>query len=348
MGSRIAPVLAILFMDSLERRHLYYGLDSDPLLYLRYVDDTIILVKDLENAHNLCQRLNSIHPMIKFTMDVPNEDGFVPFLDIQVRVRSGTVQYKYYQKQTKKDLFINVSSAVSQNVKRNTVQAELQRAIQRCSEQEDISMATKTVSRKFLRSGHRVETHNMTQLSHKPKPQRPGRVMNLPLPFISDSLNHEIRKAASKLGIPVRIYNEGNSDLRRFLDKNKIQKPCRKRNCLVQDEKKCFARNVVYSVTCDLCQRRYIGSTSQFLHDRIEQHFRPSADSAIKEHISVCNPSKLVTIQILSRHKFLLNARLAEGLLIDKSTDLLNRRHEMDDVIQFAHLYRRPTNQSIN
>ena len=48
--------------------------------WLRYVDDVLIIVKK-GTRDSLLNYLNSIDPNIKFTIEPPNEQGAIPFLD---------------------------------------------------------------------------------------------------------------------------------------------------------------------------------------------------------------------------------------------------------------------------
>lgn len=82
MGSRLAPLLAIIFMDCLERpalstRVLYFG---------RYIDDIFAVGKSSTTLRQTLGRLNSAFPTIKLTSEAPGPDGFLPFLNMKVRI----------------------------------------------------------------------------------------------------------------------------------------------------------------------------------------------------------------------------------------------------------------------
>ena len=59
-----------------------------PLFYRRYVDDTFALFKTKRSADLFFQFLNTLHPSIKFTMDV-EEDCKLNFLDTVVDKNKG-------------------------------------------------------------------------------------------------------------------------------------------------------------------------------------------------------------------------------------------------------------------
>ena len=83
MGSLLGPVLANIIMTELEKI-IVKDLVNKSLIkvYMRYVDDTLLLVKekDIKLIH---ERLNSFDKNIKFTID-NFSDGNVHFLDIQM------------------------------------------------------------------------------------------------------------------------------------------------------------------------------------------------------------------------------------------------------------------------
>ena len=82
MGSPCSPVVANIYMEYFERRALDPELPVSFTIntWLRYVDDVLTIVK--KGTHDsLLNYLNSIDPNIKFTIEPPNEQGAIPFLD---------------------------------------------------------------------------------------------------------------------------------------------------------------------------------------------------------------------------------------------------------------------------
>jgi hypothetical protein len=64
MGSNVSPILAIVFMDTIERQTIinspYIG------IYKRYVDDTLCLGQNRQSADEFKSQMNSVQPSIKF------------------------------------------------------------------------------------------------------------------------------------------------------------------------------------------------------------------------------------------------------------------------------------------
>ena len=93
MGASLGPVLANLILTELEKVVVKPLIDSGMLkFYVRYVDDTLVLVKREDSQHVLSQP-NSFHRNLKFTVD-DFPDINVHFLDLLINRNSTDVYYK--------------------------------------------------------------------------------------------------------------------------------------------------------------------------------------------------------------------------------------------------------------
>ena len=92
MGSPLGPLLANI-MTELESTIVKELVDKSLVkLYMRYVDDTLLLVKD-KDINYIHKRLISFDKNIKFTVDT-FPDGKVRFLDIKVDKNHTDIYYK--------------------------------------------------------------------------------------------------------------------------------------------------------------------------------------------------------------------------------------------------------------
>ena len=83
IGSLLGPVLTSIIMTELETTIVKEVVDQSLVkLYIRYVDDTILLVKD-KDIDYIDKRLNSFDKNIKFTIET-FPDGNIYLLDIKV------------------------------------------------------------------------------------------------------------------------------------------------------------------------------------------------------------------------------------------------------------------------
>ena len=67
MGSPLGPLLANVFVGSLEER--LFNQSNLPLLYKRYVDDVFAIFSRKDQCYDFLQRLNLLHPSIQFTCE---------------------------------------------------------------------------------------------------------------------------------------------------------------------------------------------------------------------------------------------------------------------------------------
>ena len=69
------PVMANLFMEEFEKK-VFATSTLKPGFWLRYVDDTLSSwAHGLENLHRFLEHINSLHPSIKFTLEMQKEDN---------------------------------------------------------------------------------------------------------------------------------------------------------------------------------------------------------------------------------------------------------------------------------
>ncbi|BHF63008.1 hypothetical protein SprV_0200599700 [Sparganum proliferum] len=80
MGSPISGLLAELVLQRLEKE-VFQALS--PKVWLRYVDDTFVVIKNCE-VERLHQRLNDAFPAIQFTREEAIGDS-LPFLDVKIK-----------------------------------------------------------------------------------------------------------------------------------------------------------------------------------------------------------------------------------------------------------------------
>ena len=111
MGSRLAPVLANLFMGFHEKNWLENYTSSTVRLYKRYVDDIFCLFDHENDAMLFFEYLNSRHANIKFTFE-KQCDNNLPFLDVLINNSPSACITSVFHKRTYTGLLTNFFSYV--------------------------------------------------------------------------------------------------------------------------------------------------------------------------------------------------------------------------------------------
>ena len=108
MGFHISPLIANLFMEEFEVKAL--GTDLNPHLWLRFVDDTLVIHKP-EHSTQLLHHINSQDPNIQSTVEESGTDGSIPFLDTRVIPGpNNPIHTTVYRKPTHTDQYLHWDS----------------------------------------------------------------------------------------------------------------------------------------------------------------------------------------------------------------------------------------------
>ena len=133
MGSRIAPPLAIIFMDAIESLILTSpNSQFQPVTNMHYIDDVLgIWTHGSDKLDEYFHFLNSFHPALKFTIErtdkTPNSS--IPFLDTLITVQDNdTYTTELYIKPMAAPIIIHYTSAHPMQCKRSVLHSQLLRA----------------------------------------------------------------------------------------------------------------------------------------------------------------------------------------------------------------------------
>ena len=127
MGSPLGPVLANIFMISLEEAILP-SIKKHVAHWKRYVDDTYAYI-DPSKTEFVLEKLNSYHPNIQFTHEI-EENQKITFLDVLIiRTRDNKLETTVFRKETNTDLYINWNSHAPIQWKLESSENLIQRSI---------------------------------------------------------------------------------------------------------------------------------------------------------------------------------------------------------------------------
>ena len=261
MGSPLSPVLACLYMESLEKRH-YLRIAGQHSTWLRYVDDVLLVTNQRCNLNNMLEKLNAVNGKIQFTVE-REENQKLPFLDTLIHRSHQGARFSVYRKPTNKDDFVHYFSAHSQRIKTGTVIGFYLRAYRICSEE-------------FLEDELKFVTNSFKQLAYpdsllrslcvkakkimdraKSKPESTHRVL---LPRC------EGLQALEQYGTSV-VHPTGMTILGLVRSKSSHR-------CNSADKK-----GLIYRIPCSICASTYVGETGRGLDIRVREHKRDLASN---------------------------------------------------------------------
>ena len=109
MGSPLTVTLAEIRVTDIEQQALSSG-TRKPKQYYHFVDDGLGFFINRTHAEEFLQHFNSLAPDLQCTIDHPNNDGSIPFLDILIHPDNST---SIYRKPTNTNLYTHNSSKES-------------------------------------------------------------------------------------------------------------------------------------------------------------------------------------------------------------------------------------------
>jgi len=334
MGNSVSAVLAILYMDYVEKKALSM-LGDRVGLYCRYVDDAFLLARNRSDAEHVKEIFDNVDPNIKFDIEHPDDSNTLNLLDIKININSrGEQRTQFYKKSARKPIFVNFKSALPANCKLNYIRNERERIRERCSDNKDSIRYLSEFNSVLKLNGY---PNSFIRKGSKPAKFRPqkrrakelnvGTFSYFSIPFYNETINNKIRKAFHREGLKVRLSHKSfslRSALRHKRNNNRI---CTKKNCTLSQDL-CFRKNVVYKITCNKCLKTYIGSTIRELHQRVYEHFK-NKDSSVHKHMIACNTSpEDMDVRIIDCERRKGNLRIREALQIQRHQPKINTKEE--------------------
>ena len=121
--------MANLFMEEFEKKALATS-TLKPGFWLRYVDDTLSSwAHGLENLHRFLEHINSLHPSIKFTLEMQKEDKTIPLLDVLLIIQEdGSLGHKVYRKPTHTEKYLHYNSFHHHSIRNSVCKTLINRA----------------------------------------------------------------------------------------------------------------------------------------------------------------------------------------------------------------------------
>ena len=299
MGSPLGALFANIFMAELENNIVPRLQDLSS--WNRYVDDTFAFVR--QGKEKVVQEeLNRYHPSIKFTYEV-EESNKIPFLDVLITNKNGSLQTSVYRKSTNTDVYMNWNSYAPKSWKVATLKSLVKRAFMVSSTEvaldgelihlkkifaavnqypeklieRIISNEKEIHSRNITKEQNNQHNNQDTEEEEEPKKE----TITLNLPYAGDQGENIMRKLKKDISNSVR--KNGNSikirivyNAKRLSSKFAVKDKTRLKHL----------HNVVYHTKCPnkKCKSRYIGQTKCRVGKRTIEHNRTDKKSHVLKH----------------------------------------------------------------
>ena len=276
MGSPCSPVVANIYMEYFENIALGPELPVPIKDWKRYVDDVFSIIPK-GNRAILLQYLNSIDPHIKFTIEQPNAEGGIPFLDTFPKPKGENIAVAVYRKPTHTDRYLDFNSSHPVSAKRAVVRALMDRAENVCSDPEILANEIDHLNKVLHYNNYpqwmikqRGKMEKQDPLIHPETGNEIQKRFYISVPYFP-GLSESFKKIFKYT--PVQVCFKVVNTLKSMLMHPKDKVP--------NDQKK----DLVYHWECkaDGCKSSYIGETSRALGERVKEHSK-STTSAILKH----------------------------------------------------------------
>ena len=282
MGSSLGPVLANIIMTECEKVILPKLIKKKIVkFYVRFVDDTLLLVKKSE-INKVLAAFNSFNSNLQFTVDdFTNTNPH--FLDLEICSDNGL---KIFRKDTHTGQYVHIDSFTPWRWKTAWIRSLADRAIRLCSprylQQELKSLKDFAAWNGFPR---KIVNSIINRASNKKKVSQTTEIVTDERPKVFFSVDFAgshgenlIKKCFKKLN---RFTNQNVN----FVTHYSVKKLSFYTNMKDKTDK-LSKSSVVYEFTCPGCAQAYIGKTDRTLYVRTKEH--ATTITAVKSHIESC------------------------------------------------------------
>ena len=139
MGSPLAPILAEIYMRSVEKK--IFGTENI-LFYYRYVDDCFLVLKDSVDLHKLLETLNKIDQHIKFTFEI-EQNSRLNYLDVTIERQENKFETYWYYKPEKPPKFTSYKTFSPKRYKTNLITCMVNKIYSICSNPKNFDESIK-------------------------------------------------------------------------------------------------------------------------------------------------------------------------------------------------------------
>ena len=292
MGIKYAPSIADIFMAKWEKEALAkYPLK--PLFFGRFLDDIFMLWTHGETKFwELFDILNNHHPSIKLKATISQTE--VDFLDTTVfkyQYDQSILCTKVFFKPTDTHALLHKKSFHPKSTFKSIIKSQILRFSKLCSLVQDYHDACQILFKSLKHRGYAKRWLRKTIQETKTEIERENRsALELSIPGSSkwgyshcEPHRKTNRCIACKSTEPLENIQSGSTE------------------CIypVQGNFNCYSNNVIYVVTCKLCDMQYVGETERPVRNRFLEHRRATINhdetNAVAKHFMTHHQNTTIT-----------------------------------------------------
>ena len=279
MGSPLGPVLANIFVGYCESR---VSPEAFPPLYCRFVDDSFAFFDDEEKASEFKNKLDHLHPSLKFTCEFESSRS-LSFLDVRVErdLNAGFVT-SVYRKPTFTGMCLQWDAFCPVKYKVGLVRCLVNRAKRICSKSM-LEGELDFLNEMFRKNGYPQAVINRHVTTPVPASVDQENDLSTSIDVSCTPDRGSVSSSDRRLVLRLPYTGPGCGDIERrvrcavgrvFQDINIVTVYNSQRAFMVTKDvlPTLHISKVIYSFECRHCASRYVGRTLGHLNARIKQH----------------------------------------------------------------------------
>ena len=220
MGSPLGPPMVNVFLCHLEDKLTRDGVM--PTLYKRYVNDTLVRMPSTDAATDFLTTLNSLHPSLSFTMELPI-DNKISFIGIEI-IKNRTKIDTQYKKPTNTGFLLHFHSHTDKRYKYCLFKTTVHRAYDLSSTTEALnqecirlrSILTRLDYHSAMINSFITKTIQSFSFGTREKNEVDSSVVRVSLPFkdqtSANAVKRQMRNLSHKIGIIIGVWAGGRGD----------------------------------------------------------------------------------------------------------------------------------------
>jgi hypothetical protein len=281
MGAPTSSILSEIFLQYLEHNKIYKILVENKIVaYFRYVDDILIIYDALRtNIANVLKIFNSLHPNIKFTSEL-EQDNKINFLDLTLHRLPTKIFASIYRKPTASGYLIPYESYHPLQHKLAGINYLVNRIVEYPIPESEREKEIRVSQQIANNNGYphidiaklvRDKLKNQNKCENKPETDTIAVTKKW-------SLLTCIGKEVNPIARTLRKFNVNVA----FKSRNTLGKWLKHKQTKFNTDNEKYESCGIYKIKCRSCQNAYIGQTGRSFKTRFKEHASGIANNRSK------------------------------------------------------------------